>query len=104
MTVWGPGLLVMLAMIIHSYLRQTSWFGRAWVMALCTWSLVAMSHSATRIAVIPFVFALSALVIDEDAEERGMTFGERRALRRAQSHYYGDNPFARARRPYSARA
>jgi O-antigen ligase len=88
-------LLAMIGMIIVSYLRQTSWFGRAWVVALAAWSMVAMTHSATRIAAIPFIFALSALTIEEDAEERGMTFGERRALRKAQATYYGENPFAR---------
>ncbi len=88
-------MLAMVAMIIRAFLSQTSWFGRAWTLALVTWSLVAMTHSGTRIGVIGFAFALGMLVIDEDPEERGLSWAERRERRHTQAVYFGSSPIGR---------
>lgn len=52
-------ILCLLAMIVQAYRRQTIPWGRAWTAAFAAWTLVNMSHAATRIAAPSFTFALA---------------------------------------------
>jgi hypothetical protein len=68
------GLLAILllgVMLWRAYKRAPSVPTRAWVVALASWSLVDMSHSAMRIVAISFVFGLMT------ADSRPATSGER---------------------------
>ena len=58
-------------MIVQAYRRQSIPWGRAWTIALATWTLVEMSHAATRIAAPSFVFALAMFTfVPEDVERQ----------------------------------
>ena len=77
-------LLALAGIIIQGFLSQTSWFGRAWVLTLSTWTMVAMTHSGTRIAAIPFAFALGAL--GHRRGSRGARLDLRRTADAPQGH------------------
>lgn len=50
-------------MAITSYRRSTGLVARAWTAALIAWAAAEMTHSAMRLSVTPFVFALAALAL-----------------------------------------
>jgi hypothetical protein len=65
---FGLGALACLIwMACTSYRRSQGLVARAWTAALLAWAFAEMTHSAMRLSVTPFVFALAALaVIDLD--------------------------------------
>jgi hypothetical protein len=74
------GLLAMLllgVMLWRAYKRAPSVPSRAWVVALASWSLVDMSHSAMRIVAISFIFGLMTL------DSRPATRREKPSMRRS---------------------
>jgi len=66
----APGLLaliLLLIIVLASYRRARSVVDKAWVAGMAVWSLIAMIHSATRIAAIPLILGLAAIRWREDS-------------------------------------
>jgi hypothetical protein len=64
-------------MAATSYRRAQGVVAHAWTAALIAWAAAEMTHSAMRLAVTPFVFALAALaIIDADQEPAGAQVDE----------------------------
>jgi len=65
---FGLGALAcMVWMAATSYRRSHGLVARAWTAALLAWAAAEMTHSAMRLSVTPFVFALAALaLVDPD--------------------------------------
>lgn len=64
-------LVCLVAMIVQAYRRQSIPWGGAWTVTFATWTLVEMSHAASRIAAPAFVFALAMFTfVPEDAEQQ----------------------------------
>jgi hypothetical protein len=60
-------LFCMIWMAATSYRRAQGVVARAWTAALLAWAAAEMTHSAMRLSVTPFVFALAALaLVDPD--------------------------------------
>jgi len=69
--IFGFGsLILMLVMPIRKFFSNRDRFSNIWLGALVVWSLVEMSHSATRIAAVGFVFGFGFLSIIDDHEEK----------------------------------
>lgn len=56
-------LLCLIWMAFQSYKRASGVLSHAWVAALIGWSATEMTHSAMRLSVTPFIFALAALLV-----------------------------------------
>jgi hypothetical protein len=63
-------LLCLLFLIMRCYRRARDSVGRAWVVALGGWWVVAMSTAAMRIAVIPLAFSLIMIEWRQSPDER----------------------------------
>lgn len=65
-------ILVLLALAVRAVRSQRLLVGRVVSVALMTWAAAEATHSATRLAMVPFLFALAALQITpEGAAPRG---------------------------------
>jgi hypothetical protein len=55
------GIVCLILIIVGSYRMAPGLTTKAWVAMAATWAILTMGHAATRLAAIPFVFALGAL-------------------------------------------
>lgn len=55
-------LLLLLIMAIRAYIKAPDWLSKFWVAVLLLWPLVEMSHAATRVVAISFLFGLANAV------------------------------------------
>lgn len=64
-------MMILAAMALQAFSRHREPLGRAIAAGFIVWSVAAMSHSATRLAAVSFVFALAAVRVEMPSRRLG---------------------------------